>query len=410
MSRRELLDAVVVGGGIVGATMALALARDGRQVALVEAREPPRWQADAPDLRVYAFAPDNAALLDSLGVWRGVRETRAQPYRAMRVWDAAGGDAISFEADAFGRRELGWIVENDLLVDRLWSALPAAGVRLHCPERVESLSQDDSSAALELASGLRLRTRLVIAADGAQSALRAMAGIEVSDHDYGQRGLVAFVETECPHEATCWQRFLPTGPVALLPFGDVADRAGDAGHRGSIVWTLPTAEAARLVSVDEATFLREFEVAFGGRLGRALSVSKRVAFPLHRRLARNAVAGRVVLVGDAAHVVHPLAGQGANLGFLDAAALADVLKDGAAQREDPGAERILRRYERWRRSENDLMGGAIDAFDRLLARGSGRVAGLAQRGMPWVGRSGLAKRLFIERAMGLAGELPAAAR
>lgn len=387
MSRRELLDAVVVGGGVVGAAMALALARDGHQVALVESREPPRWQADAPDLRVYAFAPDNAALLESLGVWRGVREARAQPYRAMRVWDAAGGDPIAFEADAFGRRELGWIVENDLLVDRLWSALPAAGVHLYCPERVEALSQDESSATLELASGLRLRTRLVVAADGAQSALRAMAGIEVDNHDYGQRGLVAFVETERPHEATCWQRFLPTGPVALLPFADVAGQGGDAGHRGSIVWTLPTAEAERLVSADEATFLREFEVALGGRLGRALSVSKRVAFPLHRRLARDVVAGRVVLVGDAAHAVHPLAGQGVNLGLRDVASLRDVVsRAGDGHAVTPTR---LARWARERRSENAVAAYAFDGFNRLFSNDAlvptllrGHLLGLAGRIRP----------------------------
>jgi 2-octaprenylphenol hydroxylase len=203
------------------------------------------------------------------------------------------------------------------------------------------------------------------------------------------------------HAHTAWQRFLGDGTLAFLPLN---------GARSSIVWSLPTARAERLYAAAPAQFERELEQDLDGALGAVRLESERLKFPLWRQTAEKYVTARVALVGDAAHVVHPLAGQGANLGFLDAAALADVLADGAAQREDPGAERILRRYERWRRSENDLMGGAIDAFDRLLARGSGRVAGLAQRGMPWVGRSTLAKRLFIERAMGLAGELPAAAR
>jgi 2-octaprenyl-3-methyl-6-methoxy-1,4-benzoquinol hydroxylase len=387
MSRRELLDAVVVGGGVVGATAALALARDGLQVAIIEAREPPRWQAEAPDLRVYAFAPDNAALLDRLGVWRDVRETRAQPYRAMRVWDAAGGDAIPFEADAFGRRELGWIVENDLLVDRLWAALPAAGVHIHCPERVDSLVQDEASAMLDLASGMRLRARLVVAADGAQSALRTMAGIDIDDHDYGQCGLVAFVDTEQPHQATCWQRFLPTGPVALLPFGGAHGRADDGGHRGSIVWTLPADAAARLVSIDDATFLREFEAAFGGRLGRALSVSRRMTFPLRRRLARDAAAGRVVLVGDAAHVVHPLAGQGVNLGLRDVASLRAAVSD--AGRGTGVTPARLARWARGRRSENTLAAYAFDGFNRLFSNDAlvptllrGHLLGLAGRIRP----------------------------
>src|SRR6187402_2694763 len=173
----------------------------------------------------------------------------------------------------------------------------------------------------------------------------------------------------------------------------------------SIVWSLPTARAEKLLAATPAAFERELEKDFDGALGKVQLASERLKFPLWRLSADHYVTERVVLVGDAAHVVHPLAGQGANLGLLDAAALADVLAEGIAAREDPGAERILRRYERWRRSENELMSAAIDAFDRLLARGSGRIAEAAQRGLPWVQKSGLVKRAFIERAMGLVGEL-----
>src|SRR6187402_808347 len=178
----------------------------------------------------------------------------------------------------------------------------------------------------------------------------------------------------------------------------------------SIVWSLPTARAEMLLAATPDAFERELAKDFDGALGKVQLASERLKFPLWRLSASAYVTERVALVGDAAHVVHPLAGQGANLGLLDAAALADVLAEGLKAREDPGAIRLLRRYERWRRSENDLMSGAIDVFDRLLARGTGRVATFAQRGMPWVNRSTLAKRVFIERAMGLAGELPAAAR
>ena len=393
MSRRELLDVVVVGAGVVGAAAALALARDGLQVALVEAREPPRWQAvpapsgptpsvpmpsvlaqadpleTAPgDLRVYAFAPDNAALLDDLGVWSQVCEAWVQPYRAMRVWDAAGGGEIVFDADAFGRRELGWIVEHALLVDRLWSALPAAGVQLLCPEQVVALVQGDGDgdAGVELASGRRLRARLVVAADGADSQLRRLAGIDTTTHDYGQRGLVAFIDSELPHQATCWQRFLPGGPLAFLPFVGVDD-GGREGHRSSIVWTVPEAEATRLLGSGEAEFLRELEAAFGGRLGALRLASKRVAFPLRRQLAQAHVAGRVVLVGDAAHVVHPLAGQGVNLGLRDVAALRAVLLAATARKVDIGAPSRLSRWARQRRSENALAAHAFDGLNRLFS-------------------------------------------
>jgi 2-octaprenylphenol hydroxylase len=241
----------------------------------------------------------------------------------------------------------------------------------------------------------------VVGADGAQSRIRELAGLGASRADYGQTAIVAMVSTARPHEHTAWQRFLGDGTLAFLPLKDA---------HSSIVWSVPTARAERLLMVAPEAFERELETAFDGALGKVKLASERLKFPLWRLSADAYVTARVALVGDAAHVVHPLAGQGANLGLLDAAALADVLVEAVQGREDPGAERILRRYERWRRSENDLMSGAIDAFDRVLARGSGRLAAIAQRGMPWVGKSAMVKRVFIERAMGLAGELPAAAR
>lgn len=381
MSRRGPLDVVVVGAGVVGAAAALAFARDGLEVALVESREPPRWREDAPDLRVYAFAPDNGALLDDLGVWRSVLAARAQPYRAMRVWDAAGGGELAFEADAFGRRELGWIVEHGLLVDRLWAALPAAGVRLHCPEQVTGLEQSDDSDSAEvlLDSGSRLRARLVLAADGADSRLRALAGIHAPAHDYGQRGLVAYVDHERPHQATCWQRFLPTGPIAFLPFAGAHDR------RSSIVWTLPEAEAERLLQTEDADFLRELGHAFGDRLGALTAVSRRAAFPLRRQLAQRYVGGRVAVVGDAAHVVHPLAGQGVNLGLRDVAALRGVLAAARLRGADLGGAARLQRWERERRSENALAAYGFDGLNRLFSNDA--VAATLLRG-PLLGLAG----------------------
>ena len=301
MSRRGRLDVAVVGGGVVGSACALALAALGLEVALVEGVEPPRWQPQQPDLRVYAFAADNADLLQQLGLWRDVSAARAQAYRRMRVWDAAGGGELVFDADALGRRELGWIVEHGLLVDRLWAALPAAGVQVHCPARVEMVTQDADGVRLQLDDGALLEARLLVAADGAESTVRALVGIAVDRHDYAQRGVVAYVSTERAHEDTAWQRFLPGGPLAFLPCADGSS---------SIVWTLSDDEAARMLALDDDGFNAELTCAFAARLGETRVLSRRAAFPLRRQLAREYVSGRVLLLGDAAHVVHPLAGQG----------------------------------------------------------------------------------------------------
>lgn len=355
MSRRLRSDVVVAGGGVVGAACALALAAQGLEVTLVEAAAPPGWEPARPDLRVYAFAPDNAALLDGLGVWARVREARLQPYRRMRVWDAAGGGELAFDADAFGRDALGWIVEHGLLVDRLWAALAGAGVGLRCPARVEALEQDDDGVRLRLDDGGIVAARLAVAADGAESSLRALAGIGVRDRDYGQRGVVAYVATERPHRDTAWQRFLPTGPLAFLPCADGSS---------SIVWTLPDDEAARVQALDDDGFADALTRAFDARLGRAKPLSPRVGFPLRRRLSARALAGRVLVLGDAAHVVHPLAGQGVNLGLRDVAALRDLVAAAGGRWDSP--HRLLR-WERQRRSENTLAAYAFDGINRLFS-------------------------------------------
>ena len=358
MKSRARLDVAVAGGGVVGAACALALARAGLQAALVEARPAPRWLAERPDLRVFALAPDNAALLDALGVWPQVVRARAQPYRKMRVWDAGGGDELAFDAATLARDELGWIVENGLLVDRLWAALVAAGVQVHCPARVQGMEQDEAGVRLQLDDGTRLEARVAVAADGGASELRRLAGLDVDAHDYGQRGVVAFIETADPHQETAWQRFLPTGPLALLPFTQ---------GRSSIVWTLPEAEAARVLALDDAAFAVALTDASAARLGRAVPVSERAAFPLRRQLVRQQVAGRVLVLGDAAHVVHPLAGQGVNLGLRDVAALRAEVESAQARRVDWASAHRLQRWARRRRSDNTVSAYAFEGINRLYS-------------------------------------------
>ncbi|KGQ18907.1 2-octaprenyl-3-methyl-6-methoxy-1,4-benzoquinol hydroxylase [Lysobacter dokdonensis DS-58] len=363
MSRRGRLDAVIVGGGVVGCAAALALARQGLEVALLEAQAPAAWSADKRDLRVYAFAPDNAALLDSVGAWRGVREARLQPYRRMRVWDAAGGGELTFDADTLARAELGWIVEHGLLVDRLWNALPGAGVRVHAPARAEDIEQHDDGVRVRLDDGRTLDARVLLAADGAESAVRAMAGFETQRHDYAQKGVVAYVASERPHDDTAWQRFLPTGPLALLP----CTRGESGEHMGSIVWTLPDAEAERVLALDAQAFGIELTNAFEDTLGALTLYSNRAAFPLRRQLANEYAKGRVLLLGDAAHVVHPLAGQGVNLGLRDVSALAKSIEEANARRIDWTAPHRLARWARTRRSENATNAHAFSAINALFS-------------------------------------------
>ncbi|WP_290887943.1 FAD-dependent oxidoreductase [Arenimonas sp.] len=381
MSRRDTFDLVVVGAGVVGSATALAAARDGLRVALVEAHEPAAWSPGDADLRVYAFAPDNAALLDDLGAWQSVRAARAHPYRRMRVWDAAGGGELDFDADAFGRDHLGHIVEHSLLVDRLWAACGREpSLRRVVPATLATIEQDADAATAVLGDGQRLRARLVVGADGAASRVRATVGLDTEAHDYGQRGLVAYVHTESPHGDTAWQRFLPTGPLAFLPCAD---------GRSSIVWTLPEAEAQRLLAADDASFLRELTRAFDARLGEVTAVSARAAFPLRRQLARDYVAGRVLLVGDAAHAVHPLAGQGVNLGLRDVAALRASWRRAAEVHADFAAPHRLARWERTRRSENAVAAHSFETINRVFSNDAmwptllrGHALGLANRLTP----------------------------
>lgn len=358
MTRRGRVDVAVVGGGVVGAACALALSRLDLDVVLVEAGEPAPWHAETPDLRVYAFAPDNAALLDAFDVWRPVRESRAQPYRRMRVWDAAAAGELVFDADAFGRRELGWIVEHGLLVDRLWTALRRSAVAVRCPARVEALEQHDDGIELRLDDGVRVNARIAVAADGADSTLRTLAGLGVERRDYAQSGVVAYVDTERPHEATAWQRFLPGGPLAFLP-------CADGGS--SIVWTLPDDAARDVLALDDAAFARTLTRAFDARLGTATPRSRRVAFPLRRQLAQRHLEGRVLVVGDAAHVVHPLAGQGVNLGLRDVAALRDAIADAQQRKTAWDAPQRLARWARMRRSENAVAAHAFDGINRVFS-------------------------------------------
>ncbi|MDN5924178.1 MAG: UbiH/UbiF/VisC/COQ6 family ubiquinone biosynthesis hydroxylase [Xanthomonadales bacterium] len=393
MSRQARLDVIVVGGGPVGAAAALALARADFKVALIEAHTPSAWHSeDELDLRVLALAPSSARLLDGLGVWEALRDARASAYAHMRVEDAASGASLNFAASELGVDALGWIVENRLLQQVLWRALDGAGVRCVCPARVEGVRAQAERISVDLAAGDVLSAQLLVAADGAGSPLRGMLGIELSKHDYAQRALVAHVRSERAHQHTAWQRFLPGGPLALLPLAD---------GRSSLVWSLLQDEAKRLLELDDAAFLNELGMASDFHLGRLLQTTPRAAFPLRMNLARHYHAPRAVLLGDAAHVVHPLAGQGVNLGLRDVAELRDSLVAARARGRDIAAEDVLAGYARRRRSADTLDAWSIDGLARVFAWQSPALIGLRALGLRSVDRLGIVKRALGAHASGL---------
>jgi 2-octaprenyl-3-methyl-6-methoxy-1,4-benzoquinol hydroxylase/2-octaprenylphenol hydroxylase len=383
----------VVGGGMAGAAAALALARAGFAVALLEARQPPAWDAEEDwDLRVVSLAPSSMTLFSELGVWTSIREARCSCFGHMQVWDAQNGATLRFDAAASGRAELGCIVENRLVQSVLWSALPAAGVRVCCPAKVEQLHPGAERIELELADGDRLAARLVVAADGSASPLRHLAGIDTGGHDYAQRAVVAHVATERSHQATAWQRFLPGGPLALLPLAD---------GRSSIVWSLPEDEARCVLALDDPDFMDALGVASDFRLGRVTATTPRAAFPLRLSLAKSYQAPRMVLVGDAAHAVHPLAGQGVNLGLRDVAELRDCLLAARQAGRDLGAPHVLRRYARRRRSADTLDAFGFDALARIYGWTAPPLVAARGMGMHVIERLAPLKRRISGHAAGI---------
>lgn len=398
-----ILDVLIVGGGPAGACLG-ALLVEGLQVAVLEPRRPsPVASPEAMDTRVVAVSRASERILGACGAWDKVAGPRVCAYERMCVWHERSAPrasgALVFDAAEAGEPNLGYIIESRLLQSALLDAFTDAGGRIQAAELV-GLDVGVDCVRVETSAGT-VSARLVVGADGAHSAVRQAVGLTAESTDYRETAIVANVVTERSHEKTAWQRFMHNGTLALLPLADGAS---------SIVWSADEAVATPLLTATRAEFAAELDRASDLVLGRTRLISDRISFPLRRLAAHSYVANRCALIGDAAHVVHPLAGQGVNLGLLDAAALAQSLLEARGEKEDVGAQRVLRKYERWRKSEIAFISTAIDAFDRLLSHGSGPVSRLAQQGLSWVNRSQEVKRFFIRRALGVSGELPRAAR
>ncbi len=396
-------DIVIAGGGMVGGALACALGQSGRwRVALLEEYPPAAVAASVfPDMRVSAFSQASQRVLQRVGAWAAVQASgRLQPYQHMQVWDASSSGAIEFSAAEVAASELGWIVENRVVQHALFThAQQLETVQVFAPARLQSVQFSPKQLQLQLHDGPRLSTQLLIGADGARSQVRQLAMIPSAAWEYGQSGLVATVRTEAPHQNTAWQRFLPSGPLAFLPLFD---------GQCSIVWSCPERDAQRYLAMDDAQFCQVLEQAFAQRLGAIQAVGPRAAFPLRLTHAQRYITERIALVGDAAHTVHPLAGQGVNLGLLDAAALAEVLSQGSVL--DPGELAVLRSYERWRKGHNVLMQGAMDGIKRLFASSALPIRFARGLGLDLTNRCTPLKQLFARQAMGLGGDFPQLAK
>ena len=389
-------DIIIVGAGMVGATLACGLVEEAEQlkIAIIDANKPNfEWDDESYDMRVSAITRASQTLFKNIGAWDKIAEQRISPYQDMFVWDAGANGELHFDSADMGETDLGHIIENRVIVKALHQRISELSqIELLCPAKLESIEFSDDKTNLTLEDKTELSASLVIAADGARSWVRQQADIAVKGWDFDQAALVTTVKTEKYHKDTAWQRFLSTGPLAFLPLTE--------GY-SSIVWSTSPTEAKRLTEIPESEFAVEIEQAFESKLGKITSVAGRAVFPLRLFETLNYVKPRLALVGDAAHTIHPLAGQGVNLGLADVSSLMDVIVEALNDKKDIGDLKVLRRYERWRRADNRSMLLAMDGLKRLFGSELSAVKDLRGLGLSFVNKITPLKNLIMKQAMGI---------
>ncbi|MBS3964409.1 MAG: FAD-dependent monooxygenase [Methylomonas sp.] len=398
---KKHFDVVIVGGGMVGAAVACCLGGSDLQVAVIETQQPEAFSPEQPhDLRVSALSIASHKILETVGAWQAVEAKRLCPFKRMRVWETAGD--TTFNSDDIGAPELGFIVENRITQLALLERLTAFdNVELIMPTRIVDMAYDGHSAAVTLGDGRVLQAQLLVAADGGQSKIRQTVGIGVTGWDYNQHALVIYVETGYPQQDITWQRFVPTGPQAFLPL---------PGSYGSIVWYQSPDEVRRLQSLPLDRLKAELVAAFPDCLGEIRQILGATSFPLKRQHAQAYVKPGLALVGDAAHMINPLAGQGVNIGLLDAAALAEVVLEARHRGKNIGDVSVLRRYEAMRRTENLKMMTVMDAFYHSFSNDIFPVKFIRNLGLGLAQRLSPVRNKVMRAAMGLEGRLPKLAR
>ena len=395
-------DVIIVGGGISGSTLASLLARQNIKCLILEER-PGQNTLERDDPRTLAITRASENILRAANAWQLIPRDRIGLFRSMFVWEETGKGDIEFNSADLCESTLGYIIEQNVLE----CVLAKANTELPCITRIQpasvkliNLLQD--RVCVELTDGKQLSAKLLVAADGAKSTIRGMAGITYPVHDYHQQAVACIVETEKEHGSVARQIFLASGPLAFLPMANP--------HYCGVVWSTSPAHASRLLAMNTETFNDSLAEAFSFTLGRVISSKQRTGFPLQHAQAERYCLPRFALLGDAAHTVHPLAGQGANLGLLDAATLAEVILDAANYRKDIGAYSVLRRYERWRRGENHLMLKVIQGFKLLFESRLTSVRYIRNIGLDLVDMVSPVKNMIMRHASGLSGDLPRFAR
>lgn len=400
-------DVLIVGGGMVGASCALALADSPLRIALVDSQDLEHLAVHRPsteqfDPRVSAITPASASFLEALGVWQGVLDRRCAPYTDMHVWEADGTGAIHFNAQEIHAPALGHIVENSVLLAALYARIAqVTNIEILAPVALTRLQMMNAAGRveIELEDGRSLSAALVVAADGANSRVRELAGFKTKEWDYEHHAIVTTVKTALPHHATAIQRFMDEGTLAFLPLQQ--SREGDEQHYSSIVWSLLPAKALSLMELDDASFARHLQAAIESKLGVIESVAPRFSFPLRQRHALDYVRSGIALIGDAAHTIHPLAGQGVNLGFLDAKALAQEVLRTHAKHVPIGEIRFLQRYQRRRIGHNLGMMWVMEGFKWLFADQSLPLRWLRNAGMSGLDGNSMIKHKLMRSAMGM---------
>ena len=389
-------DIIIVGAGMVGATLACGLAEEAEQlnIAIIDANEPNfDWDNDSYDMRVSAITRCSQELFNNIGVWDKITEQRVSPYRDMFVWDAGSKGNLHFDSADMGETDLGHIIENRVIVKALHQRIEELSkIDLLCPANLTKITFSENKTVVTIDKNKEISANMIVAADGSNSWVRKQADIAVKGWDFDQAALVTTVKTEKHHQDTAWQRVLNTGPLAFLPLTD--------GY-SSIVWSTSPDEAKRLAEMSQEQFAIELEQAFESKLGKIESVASRAVFPLRLFETLNYVQPRLALVGDAAHTIHPLAGQGVNLGLADVASLISVVTEALNNKKDIGDLRVLRRYERWRRADNRSMLLAMDGLKRLFGSELTAVKDLRGLGLNLTNKLTPLKNLIMQQAMGL---------